>query len=58
MAARDAQAALAMHVELLTTATGDMSSWAVSLSSQRYYQTLIKRVCSLESSSSSAWACE
>ncbi|KAK4683542.1 hypothetical protein P7C73_g6703, partial [Tremellales sp. Uapishka_1] len=28
IAARDANAALAMHVELLTTATGDMTAWA------------------------------
>jgi protein transport protein SEC31 len=30
VAARDANAALALHVELLTTASGDMTTWAVS----------------------------
>lgn len=30
IAAKDANAALAMHVELLTTASGDMTTWAVS----------------------------
>lgn len=30
IAARDLNAALAMHVELLTHASGDMTSWAVS----------------------------
>jgi protein transport protein SEC31 len=30
MAARDANGALAMHVELLTNATGEMTAWAVS----------------------------
>jgi protein transport protein SEC31 len=31
MSARDANAALAIHVDLLTTATGDMTAWAVSV---------------------------
>lgn len=30
MAARDMSTALAMHVELLTNATGEMTAWAVS----------------------------
>ena len=30
ISARDMNAALAMHVELLTNATGDITSWAVS----------------------------
>lgn len=30
MAAKDANGALAMHVELLTNATGEMTAWAVS----------------------------